>query len=150
MRISIYFIPQGTRIPLHDHPTMHVISKILKGRIDCDCYQLQDPSHQVTKPKEYLKSLEDTIPVEFPLLIATKSSHDLTSGDVVCLTPENNLHTMYAREDCIFLDVICPDYDRVDKFLNLYEEVEGEVSGETGVMLRMKPPNLKWLPVVNV
>lgn len=33
LRISLFFVPEGARIPIHDHPNMNVICKVLKGKI---------------------------------------------------------------------------------------------------------------------
>lgn len=38
------------------------------------------------------------------------------------MTPEVNLHRFLALEDSIFFDVISPDYDEKNVFLNYYEE----------------------------
>jgi hypothetical protein len=38
------------------------------------------------------------------------------------VTPEVNLHRFLALEDSIFFDVISPDYDEKNVFLNYYEE----------------------------
>jgi hypothetical protein len=44
-------------------------------------------------------------------------------NDLDIVTPDTNLHTFTAIEDSIFFDIICPDYDDVNIFLNTYTEV---------------------------
>ena len=40
LRVSLFFIPKGTRTLLHDHPHMYVINKVLKGSFKKSQYSL--------------------------------------------------------------------------------------------------------------
>ena len=60
------------------------------------------------------------------------------------ITPELNLHRFVALEDSIFFDVISPDYDDKEVFLNYYEE-KGEPDSNGHVTLQMKPLRAKNL-----
>jgi hypothetical protein len=53
---------------------------------------------------------------------ATKTTGLIKENDVDVVTPETNLHRFVALEDSIFFDVISPDYDDKEVFLNCYEE----------------------------
>lgn len=33
LRVSLFFIPKGFKFPIHDHPNMFVICKVLMGKI---------------------------------------------------------------------------------------------------------------------
>ena len=55
LRISLFFIPKGTEMPLHDHPGMFVLCKILKGKLIRDNYRLDSNYWQFNFPQEYLK-----------------------------------------------------------------------------------------------
>ena len=46
LRVSIFFIPKGTKTFLHDHPKMYVINKILKGSFKRYQYALENPAFQ--------------------------------------------------------------------------------------------------------
>lgn len=53
MRICVFFVPKGTTIPIHDHPEMNVICKILKGKIVYNEYVLENRDYQKSFPKQY-------------------------------------------------------------------------------------------------
>jgi hypothetical protein len=44
----------------------------------------------------------------------------LIAGQIDIVTPEDNLHMFQAEEDSIFMDLIAPDYDNVEIFMNAY------------------------------
>jgi hypothetical protein len=80
---------------------------------------------------------------------ATKTTGLIKENDVDMVTPETNLHRFVALEDSIFFDVISPDYDDKDVFLNCYEE-KGRVNQNGEVLLQMKPLRAKSVERVNV
>ncbi len=55
-----------------------------------------------------------------PTVWATKTSGIVKEHDLDIVTPEVNLHRFTALENSIFLDVISPDYDNNEIFLNYY------------------------------
>lgn len=77
----------------------------------------------------------------FPKVIASKQSAALQAGQIDLVTPDNNLHRFVAEEDSVFLDIIAPDYDNHEIFMNTYEEAEQLESGR--VVLQMGPPKLE-------
>ena len=38
LRISVYFLPKGETMKLHDHPNMEVVNYILKGKMQADVF----------------------------------------------------------------------------------------------------------------
>lgn len=46
LRVSIFFIPKGTKTLLHDHPKMYVINKVLKGSFKRSQYALENSGFQ--------------------------------------------------------------------------------------------------------
>lgn len=55
LRISVFFIPKGTEMPLHDHPGMFVLCKILKGKLMRDSYELKSNDWQFSFNPDYQK-----------------------------------------------------------------------------------------------
>lgn len=55
LRVSLFFVPKGTEMPLHDHPGMFVLCKILKGRLMRDAYRLHSNQWQLTFPKSFMR-----------------------------------------------------------------------------------------------
>lgn len=70
LRVSIFFVPKGCRIPIHDHPNMFVISKVLSGKMNYFEYSLNDKSFQIKVPKLFVANKS----VEFPTITAVKNS----------------------------------------------------------------------------
>ena len=140
LRVSLFFLPKGTRTLLHDHPHMYVINKVLKGKFMKHQYALEDSEFQKTIPQEYVNRTNSLSSFEFPIVTSTKSVEEISVGSMGLITPEDNLHAFETDEDSIFLDVIAPDYDDVDIFFNTYEELE-RLSGDK-VKLKMGPPRL--------
>jgi len=57
------------------------------------------------------------------------------------ITPEDNLHVFFAQEDSVFMDIVAPDYDNEDIFMNTY--TEGKTLEGGRVVLQMGPPKLE-------
>ncbi len=87
--IGVFFIPAGQRIPLHDHPDIHVWMRVLVGELHVTSFTWHAP----------------------PL---ARRSGDATLGphDPVWLVEpgRDNLHQLTARSDVAFLDVLRPPY----------------------------------------
>uniref|UniRef100_A0A0G4FLX8 Uncharacterized protein n=1 Tax=Chromera velia CCMP2878 TaxID=1169474 RepID=A0A0G4FLX8_9ALVE len=45
--ICAFFIPTGSRLPLHDHPSMAVVSKVLEGSLSIKTYTRTDHLHRL-------------------------------------------------------------------------------------------------------
>ena len=63
------------------------------------------------------------------------------AGQIDMVTPEDNLHVFHAEEDSVFMDIIAPDYDNEEIFMNTYTEAETLGCGR--VVLQMGPPKLE-------
>merc|ERR1719162_2546335 len=95
----------GARIPLHDHPDMHVFGRLLHGRMrvlsfDPEPYPLVQQSTDSRLPAGscWARRRPDEILGPEPT----------TYG----LGPEDgNLHELHALEDCAFFDVVVPPYN---------------------------------------
>lgn len=84
-----------------------------------------------------------------PTVWANKTTGIVKTNDVDVVTPESNLHRFLALEDSIFFDVISPDYDDKEVFLNYYEEAS-RVDRNGNVLLRMQPLRPKNVQRVHV
>jgi len=87
--VGLFFLPRGERIPLHDHPDMHVFMRVLQGTLHVTSYTLAGPR-----------------------LARRTADTDLDERSPVWLVEphRDNLHTLEARTDVAFLDVLRPPY----------------------------------------
>lgn len=94
VHIKLLMIPQGKKIPLHDHPGMHVFLKCIWGHMKMETF-------------DWLQGHEAEG-------LATKTSEIVINGasEPVSITPNfQNLHRITAIQDCAFLDICSPFYD---------------------------------------
>ena len=89
---SIFALGAGETIPLHDHPSLDVISKVLCGRMRVHTYELIDQAS---------------------LLARDCGEVVLDPGDdaLVLRKSPGTLHTVTAIEPTAFLDLFAPYYD---------------------------------------
>lgn len=103
---GIFLLPPGARIPLHDHPGMCVVSKLLVG------------TAKVTSYEEIPDANGKTIPAGERS--CGKSVRVRRLGSQICIAPcsvsltaaRGNFHSLAAGEDgAALLDVITPPYE---------------------------------------
>lgn len=96
--ITVFVLPPGTSIPLHDHPRMYVVSRVLWGELNVKAYDIF-PHDSLRLPEEQL--------------FAKRNEHfRLPAGEVRALTPTaSNVHSFAAEEWTAVFDVLLPPYD---------------------------------------
>ena len=114
--IGIFIIKSGSRIPLHNHPNMHGLLKIVYGTVDIKEYTKYKPDsvksclfHSIASenPHLYLKA-GICFPAEKKVRTNVKSS-----CDVIVLSPdENNYHEIHTVGEgpAAFFDILAPPY----------------------------------------
>ena len=99
MSFRIFILPPGVQIPLHDHPGMSVISRVLYGSVHIQAYDLVKKCTESSGKKHVAQLCVDkvaTAPYTTELLPACGNLHELIGGDDV---------------GCAVLDIITPPYD---------------------------------------
>ena len=89
---SVFALATGEIIPLHDHPSLDVISKVLHGRVCVRTYEWIDVANLVAGERGAVVIGEDDDP-----FVLRKSP--------------GTLHTVTALEPTAFLDLFAPYYD---------------------------------------
>ena len=92
-QLSVFALGPRTTIPLHDHPGMHVLTRVLRGRAALVAYDWVDREC---------------------LLAANRVASSFVPEAPVWLTePErSNLHALETHDQpCVFLDLFLPYYD---------------------------------------
>lgn len=96
--IGIFILPPGVSIPLHDHPGMSVISRVLYGSLHIKSYDLiKDGAAASGKKHKARLRVDKTITAPYTTEL---------------LPDHSNLHELVGDDDigCAFLDIITPPY----------------------------------------
>jgi cysteamine dioxygenase len=120
--IVVIILPAKTRIPLHDHPGMLVLSRLLCGDmrvrafdVDMDMDQPSAKSHPDEPIRGYgVGALRGRGHTEGTVLQAKLVHDEVFSGPAtLSLLPEEggNIHAFEAVTPCAIFDVLAPPYD---------------------------------------
>lgn len=131
--MSIFIIRRGERIPLHDHPGMFGVLKVLHGSGTICSYSAQRPHSGDEAVLEAQRHPD--------LTVAPDSAP-------CCLTPtERNLHEIRALDGPLaFLDILAPPYDGVERDCHYYSVAPPPASETTSAvrLRRVAPPRDFW------
>ena len=113
-------MPAGGTMPLHDHPGMTGLLKVLWGSVRCRSYAWVEGLPGLARAtSDCLLSPADT-----PRRLAPR---------------EDNLHRLDALEDSAFLDLLAPDYSEAEGRPCVYYSEAGTVAVEGGALLLLTP-----------
>ena len=96
--ISVFILPPNQSLPLHDHPNMSVLSKILRGSMKIKAF-----SKSNLQNNNYIVSVDEIRNMNTPAWCLTPTDsniHEFTS-----LGGDNN-----NNESCVILDLLLPPY----------------------------------------
>jgi hypothetical protein len=110
VQVSLFRLAAGGRMPLHEHPGMAVMMRVLRGQLQVDSYdwaQLRAP-HPPWRATRTASAVQGVFEPPSTLL------------------PHwGNIHTLLALEDTVFLDVIVPPYSP-ERPYQLFEPLPGQ------------------------
>ncbi|CAH1406466.1 unnamed protein product [Nezara viridula] len=137
--INMFVLRPESKLPLHDHPAMHGICKVVSGKVNIKNFSL-------------IAEGFSTLGME-RLLTVKEPERTLTEKDpAVLLTPsKGNIHELQAKEDgAAFVDVLAPPYSSSiegvgPRTCNYFEEV-GENLGYTELVKIENAPDF-WTDV---
>eukprot|EP00736_Rhodelphis_marinus_P014147 Rmarinus@m.969 len=93
---GVFILPRNAQIPLHNHPEMVVLTKILYGKLSIVSYDLKDESSRHVGGRGVRRGVVHM---------------DVSSPTAVLFPRQGNLHAVYAHNDTAMLDVLAPPYD---------------------------------------
>ncbi|KAJ0403737.1 hypothetical protein P43SY_003042 [Pythium insidiosum] len=144
---SIFILPPGSSIPLHDHPEMSVISRVLYGRLHVKSFDLADSkearhsfdladSKEARHVRSLLERADPTASCEPRHVARLFQDEVVTAPHTTDLLPDRgNLHEFVADDQvgCAIFDILTPPYESDDGRDCTYYRVVGEpVTADNG------------------
>ncbi|XP_032666389.1 2-aminoethanethiol dioxygenase isoform X2 [Odontomachus brunneus] len=99
--IAIFILKHGVTMPMHDHPGMHGLLKVISGIVELNSYSLKTKSDHIIKANEEIAAIRHR-----PITLHSNSS-------ACILTPsDKNLHEISCiKGPAAFLDILSPPYE---------------------------------------
>ncbi|XP_068183146.1 2-aminoethanethiol (cysteamine) dioxygenase b [Antennarius striatus] len=118
--MGVFLLKSGASIPLHDHPGMHGLLKVLYGKVRISCFdRLERPAgspHQASAA-----ALRRSV-------VRSTGEYTEDSGACVLYPDRDNLHQIDAVDGpTAFLDILAPPYDPDDGRDCHYYKIQAEV-----------------------
>ncbi|XP_029212600.2 2-aminoethanethiol dioxygenase-like [Acropora muricata] len=111
--LAVFILKKGCSIPLHDHPGMFGLCKVVHGQITVVSYDIQTEPSSNGKVDNFSKHQFHTHFKQRPVR-CKKSIQTLDRNSETCvLTPtSNNHHSIhnYGTEPTAFIDILAPPY----------------------------------------
>ncbi|XP_053778905.1 2-aminoethanethiol dioxygenase isoform X1 [Desmodus rotundus] len=119
--LGVFLLKSGTSIPLHDHPGMHGMLKVLYGTLRISCMdKLEAGSGQRQRAPPPEQQFEPPLqPRERDAIrlgvLRSRAEYTEASGPCVLTPHRDNLHQIDAVDGpAAFLDILAPPYDPDD------------------------------------
>ena len=111
--IGVFELPRGAVIPLHNHPSMTVFSRVLYGTLHIRAYDWASASYYD----------QPCVPgVVRPAYLTMDGHISAPVTSVLFPTRNGNIHAFRAITDCAVLDVLAPPYRGGDRGCTYYVE----------------------------
>jgi plant cysteine oxidase len=107
LHAGLFMVPKGHKIPLHDHPEMTVFFRVLWGRLKMRVYDW-----------------ERRYPFEGLAHLRFDETLDGSNETLLVRPLDCNVHSIEALEDCAFVDLFAPPYNKEEgRICRNYREV---------------------------
>lgn len=152
MTIAVFVVKQGKRLPLHDHPGMFGLLKVIHGNINVKTYSPLDPS-QYPIPQSLSERLANKYGRQIAVFPTRFEGSKVCSEDDNCcvISPDsNNIHEISSGSGtAAFLDILAPPYnDKPEgqyRPCSYFREIETDSHDCTlRYLVRINPPSDYW------
>jgi cysteamine dioxygenase len=132
LSLGIFCLPAGSVIPLHNHPGMTVLSRVLYGRMHVTSYDWEDPAAEGQPCPRAAAPVLDRVcgPGDAPVVLYPSSG--------------GNIHRFAAETDCAVLDLLSPPYSPDDgRDCTYYREADdnpARAPGQPVMLAQYEPP----------
>lgn len=114
--MGVFLLKSGACIPLHDHPGMNGMLKVLYGKVRISCFDKLDKPSNVKNEVEFKPPL---LPYQVDILwrsvFRSVGEYTESCGPCVLGPQRDNLHQITAVDGpAAFLDILAPPYDPDD------------------------------------
>ncbi|KAM4871811.1 2-aminoethanethiol dioxygenase-like [Thomomys bottae] len=143
--LGVFLLRAGARIPLHDHPGMHGLLRVLYGTVRVCCLDKLEPGGAWGPGAP--GNLEGAPPR--PGVLRSTAEYTEASAPCVLSPSRDNLHQILAvRGPAAFLDILAPPYDptqgRECRYYRVLERLPlGAAEAQEGST--HDPPQAVWL-----
>lgn len=147
MTVGVFVLKPGLVLPLHDHPGMHGLIKVIHGKVKITSYSLNTDSTEIFK-NENSQVLSESMNT----LIAEKTSEITVDSSNACsiLYPEHrNIHQVECLNGpAAFMDILSPPYDTLNEQGEMrkcnYYRVLSEVAPNLFKLQKTESPSSFW------
>lgn len=123
---AVFVMPQGTTLPLHDHPNMTVLSKLLFGSVHVQSFDW------ISREAPSKRSFFARSPRTRPAREVFNSILNAPAPVRVLYPSKGNLHSFTAKTTSAFFDILTPPYNEDDRPCRFYQ-VPHNISEETSL-----------------
>ncbi len=110
--MGVFLLKSGTSIPLHDHPGMNGMLKVLYGKVNIRCYDKLDKTAGDTERQFDPPLLPFQGDDVRRAMLRSSGQFSDQSGPCILTPLKDNLHEIDAVEGpAAFLDILAPPYD---------------------------------------
>ncbi|KAJ9580222.1 hypothetical protein L9F63_004122, partial [Diploptera punctata] len=146
--IGIFVLKPGEKLPLHDHPQMYGILKVIAGTARIQSYTVVKKSLPCTE--NILSLLEDRFANRLSAIKLPEETVNEKSNACFLTPDERNIHEIHSVNGfAAFLDILSPPYDSTDegeRTCHYYKEEKTNSAGEscTTILATIPSPPEYW------
>ncbi|MEQ2229217.1 hypothetical protein ILYODFUR_016656 [Ilyodon furcidens] len=131
--MGVFLLKAGTSIPLHDHPGMNGMLKVLYGKVNVRCFDKLENS--LTVPPHFDPPLAPLqVTTVWRSVLRSVAEYSENSGPCLLTPVRDNLHQIDAVDGpAAFLDILAPPYNPDDgRDCHYYKVLQSVTEPESG------------------